>query len=132
QTPLASERKLCVGRTSRVEFSTVANPFQRIRKPKAEIKKSGKTNGTVAVALGEPSARKVGLKPKSGWQKRNFLTEVLIPSIFAPRSVRQEVPVLPELKVGEIGITWIGHASFLVQTPEHNLLIDPNWAKWLK
>jgi len=40
---------------------------------------------------------------------------------------------LPELAVGEICITWIGHASFLIQTPEHGVAsVDPNWAKWLK
>src|SRR5208283_2406034 len=37
-----------------------------------------------------------------------------------------------DLKQGEIGLTWIGHASFLVQACEINLLVDPNWAKWLK
>jgi len=36
------------------------------------------------------------------------------------------------LAAGQIGITWIGHASFLIQTPEHSVLIDPNWARWLK
>ena len=29
-------------------------------------------------------------------------------------------------------MTWIGHASFLLQTHDTNILIDPNWAKWLK
>jgi L-ascorbate metabolism protein UlaG (beta-lactamase superfamily) len=116
----------------RLQFRIVANPFQRIRNPKAEIQKSKKANGAKPAAPGDSAARKVSLKPKAGWQKRNFLTEVLIPSIFAPRSARQETPVLPELKIGEIGITWIGHASFLIQTPEHNILVDPNWAKWLK
>ena len=32
----------------------------------------------------------------------------------------------------QIGITWIGHASFLIQAGGENLLIDPNWANWLK
>jgi len=109
----------------------VANPFQRLRKPKAEIKKSEKANGAES-PKSETPARKVGLKPKNGWQKRNFLTEVLIPSLFTRRSSREAAPVFPKLQPGEIGITWIGHASFLVQTHEHNLLIDPNWAKWLK
>jgi len=105
----------------------VPNPFQT-RKPKAAISKSAKANGSKPAA-GE---RKVGLKPKEGWQKRNFLTEVLIPSIFERRAGGQAPPNFPDLKEGEIGITWIGHASFLIQTREQNLLIDPNWAKWLK
>ncbi|MCB1077215.1 MAG: MBL fold metallo-hydrolase [Verrucomicrobiae bacterium] len=28
-------------------------------------------------------------------------------------------------------VVWIGHASFLVRTPHHNILIDPNWALWM-
>jgi L-ascorbate metabolism protein UlaG (beta-lactamase superfamily) len=108
----------------------VDNPFRRVRKPKAEIKKSPKAKGGNGHAV--EGARKVGLKPKAGWQKRNFVTEVLIPSIFEPRSGGQTAPNFPELKDGEICITWIGHASFLIQTRGRNLLIDPNWAKWLK
>ena len=98
------------------------------RQPKAEINKSAKADGAKPGA----GARKIGLKPKNGWQKRNFLTEVLIPSMFEPRSGGHAAPNFPELKEGEIGITWIGHASFLIQTREQNLLIDPNWARWLK
>lgn len=74
----------------------------------------------------------VTMKPAEGWHRRNFLTEVLIPSLFFPREKSSSTPELPELGVGEIGITWIGHASFLIQTQEHSVLIDPNWARWLK
>lgn len=74
----------------------------------------------------------VTMKPAEGWHKRNFLTEVIIPSFFSPREEAESVPRLPDLKAGEFGITWIGHASFLIQTPEHAVLIDPNWARWLK
>ena len=41
-------------------------------------------------------------------------------------------PLFPELAAGQIGVTWIGHASFLIQMEGVSLLIDPNWAKWLK
>ena len=27
-------------------------------------------------------------------------------------------------------VTWIGHASFFIQFPQHAVLIDPNWARW--
>jgi len=67
-----------------------------------------------------------------GWHKRNFLAEVIIPSLFTRRHGKKLKPVFPKLRAGEICITWIGHASFLIQTPEHSVLIDPNWAKWLK
>jgi L-ascorbate metabolism protein UlaG (beta-lactamase superfamily) len=105
----------------------VPNPFTNRRKPKAEIKKSANTVGAKPVAT-----KKVGLKPGNGWHKRNFLTEVLIPSMFTKRAGRHAAPEFPELKAEEVGITWIGHASFLIQTATQNLLIDPNWAKWLK
>jgi L-ascorbate metabolism protein UlaG (beta-lactamase superfamily) len=57
---------------------------------------------------------------------------VLIPSLFTKRHGEPNSPLYPELQDGEIGVTWIGHASFLVQVQGVNLLIDPNWAKWLK
>ena len=78
------------------------------------------------------SATRVSLKPGTDWHKRNFLTEVLIPSLFTKRSGSRAKPLFPEVKAGEIGITWIGHASFLIQTEEINILIDPNWSMWLK
>lgn len=77
-------------------------------------------------------SNKVGLRPKKGWHKRNFLTQVLIPSLFMRRSGAHLDPLFPELKEGQIAVTWIGHASFLIQMQGLNLLIDPNWAKWLK
>jgi L-ascorbate metabolism protein UlaG (beta-lactamase superfamily) len=67
-----------------------------------------------------------------GWHKRNFLSEVIIPSLFTRRHGHRIKPIFPELMRGKFCITWIGHASFLIQTPEHSVLIDPNWAKWLK
>ena len=74
----------------------------------------------------------VSMKPGVGWHKRNFLTEVIIPSLFSRRKESSPTAGFPELADGQFGITWIGHASFLVQTREHAILIDPNWAKWLK
>ncbi len=76
--------------------------------------------------------RKVGLKPAKGWNKRNFLTEVLIPSLFTKRLGGHLEALFPDLQDDEFGLTWIGHASFLIQTRGLNILVDPNWAKWLK
>ena len=76
--------------------------------------------------------RKVGLRPEKGWHKRNFLTQVLIPSLFTKRFGKHLHALLPALGEGQIGLTWIGHASFLLQTQGVNILIDPNWARWLK
>jgi len=111
----------------------VSSPFERFRTAARTrlLKREG--NGKITQQLQAAGGAKIGLKPASGWHKRNFLTEVLIPSLFTPRvGGRGGAPVLPDLAQGQIGMTWIGHASFLIQTPEANLLVDPNWAKWLK
>jgi hypothetical protein len=102
---------------------------KKAKPPKAKIEKSANGNHDASDAAG---AKKVGLKPKRGWRKRSFLTSVLIPSLFKRRELREGPPEFPKLKKGEIGVTWIGHASFLLQFGTHNVLIDPNWARWLK
>jgi L-ascorbate metabolism protein UlaG (beta-lactamase superfamily) len=35
------------------------------------------------------------------------------------------------LNTGQIALTWIGHASFLIQFTDLNVLVDPNFANWL-
>lgn len=68
-------------------------------------------------------------RPK--WTERNFITEVLLPSLFVKRNGQQQKPIFPKLTGEQIAITWVGHASFLIQTPQRNLLIDPNWNNWV-
>jgi len=70
-------------------------------------------------------------KPKQAGRWNEFIAEVLIPSLFVRKSGVRQRPVFPILQAGQLGITWIGHASFLIQTPRHNILVDPNWANWL-
>lgn len=98
-------------------------PFSR--RKRAQASRTTERNGAV-------SNRRVGLKPGSDWHKRNFLTEVLIPSLFTKRSGIRAHPLFPDVKPGEICLTWIGHASFLLQMEGVNVLIDPNWSMWLK
>jgi L-ascorbate metabolism protein UlaG (beta-lactamase superfamily) len=47
------------------------------------------------------------------------------------RTGQPKRPVFPRLERGQLALTWIGHASFLVQFPDLNVLIDPNFANWL-
>jgi len=108
----------------------VDNPSSLSRKPAKSRPKPARKDHTARKAAG--GAKQVGLKPAEGWHKRNFLTEVLIPSLFTRRAGKKAAPLFPKLQPREIGLTWIGHASFLVQTADTNLLVDPNWAKWLK
>lgn len=65
------------------------------------------------------------------WTDRNFITEVLLPSLFVRRHGEHRKPIFPKLQGDQIAITWIGHASFLIQTARYNLLIDPNWNNWV-
>ncbi len=81
--------------------------------------------------LASHAKRKKEKKKATRWNERNFITEVLIPSFFARKTGVEHRPVFPTLQAGQLALTWIGHASFLLQTPKHNILIDPNWANWL-
>ena len=85
-----------------------------------------------ADGAGAKRSTRVRLRPRADWHKRNFLTSVLIPSLFVKRAGGPAAPDFPTIREGEICITWIGHASFLIQTHEANILVDPIWSKWLK
>ena len=50
-------------------------------------------------------------------------------SAVTPRTGEIHKPVL--VNNGEMGVTFIGHASFFVQIGGLNVLIDPNFARWL-
>lgn len=50
-------------------------------------------------------------------------------SAVTPRCGQTHKPRL--VTNGELGITFVGHASFFVQIGGQNVLIDPNFARWL-
>jgi L-ascorbate metabolism protein UlaG (beta-lactamase superfamily) len=50
---------------------------------------------------------------------------------FTPRAGKCHCPTFPKVTEEQVGITWIGHASFLCQFSDLNLLIDPNFGNWL-
>jgi len=50
-------------------------------------------------------------------------------SAVTPRKGQSHKPKL--VSGGEMGVTFIGHASFFLQVGGENVLVDPNFARWL-
>ncbi len=102
----------------------------------AEIRKSNRTvDPSVSpdpLHAGRGESFRVGLKPSSEWTRRNPFTGILLPSLLSPREGRSQRPVWPVVRENEVVVTWIGHASFLIQTSAGNVLVDPIWGNWLK
>jgi L-ascorbate metabolism protein UlaG (beta-lactamase superfamily) len=114
----------CFTRPSLYASATVPIPFSK--KSRRNVVRQASENGAQI-----KRSTRAKLRPRVDRPRRSFLAEVLIPSLFVKPSGDYTPPVFPEIRKGEIGITWIGHASFLIQTSEVNILIDPNWSKWL-
>ena len=71
------------------------------------------------------------LTPAKHFNPRTFFQELIWKGWFTKRRGEHRRPVFPKLKPGEVAITWIGHASFLIQFTDLNVLVDPNFANWL-
>lgn len=73
-----------------------------------------------------------GLLPKKGWPERNyrFFRHQVVPGIFRPRDGDMYRPDFSPPTEGTVRVTWIGHATFLIQFASHTVLVDPNWAMW--
>jgi len=59
-----------------------------------------------------------------------FFRHQLVPGIFRQRNGASLRPEFINPSSGQVRITWIGHATFLIQYPDTTILIDPNWALW--
>src|SRR5438270_6986118 len=118
-------KSFCFTRASLYALSIV--PIRFSKKSRRNIVSQATGDGA-----GNKRSTRVRLRPSPDWHKRNFLTSVLIPSLFTKRAGDHARPQFPKIRQGEICVTWIGHASFLIQTHEVNVLIDPIWSKWLK
>lgn len=71
------------------------------------------------------------LTPTRSFHARSFLREMFWKPLLTRRNGRPRKPAFPTLAHGQVAITWIGHASFLLQFNDLNVLIDPNFANWL-
>jgi L-ascorbate metabolism protein UlaG (beta-lactamase superfamily) len=71
------------------------------------------------------------LTPSKHFNPRTFFKELVVKALLTRRIGQHRSPVFPKLIRGQVAITWIGHASFLIQFTNLNVLIDPNFANWL-
>jgi L-ascorbate metabolism protein UlaG (beta-lactamase superfamily) len=71
------------------------------------------------------------LTPARHFNPRTFFQELVWKAWLTPRTGQHRRPIFPKLKRRQVAITWIGHASFLIQFTDLNVLIDPNFANWL-
>ncbi len=71
------------------------------------------------------------LTPSKSFNPRTFFREMVWKALLTRRTGTHRVPAFPKLTRGQMALTWIGHASFLVQFTDLNVLIDPNFANWL-
>src|SRR4030095_12506489 len=71
------------------------------------------------------------LTPSNHFNPRTFFYEMVWKALLTPRTGQHRRPVFPKLTRGHVAVTWIGHASFLIQFSDLNVLVDPNFANWL-
>lgn len=71
------------------------------------------------------------LTPTNAFNPRTFFHEMVWKALLTKRTGEHRQPEFPKLEHGQVGITWIGHASFLIQFTDLNVLVDPNFGNWL-
>ena len=71
------------------------------------------------------------MTPTRAFNPRTFFREMVWKALLTRRTGQHQRPTFPKLAYGQVAITWIGHASFLLQFTNLNVLIDPNFANWL-
>lgn len=71
------------------------------------------------------------LTPSNHFSPRKFFHEMIWKGWLTRKVGHHLSPVFPRLADGQVCLTWIGHASFLIQFNDVNILVDPNFANWL-
>ena len=62
-------------------------------------------------------------------RKAKQLGRVLRHSMLAPRTGQSHKPIL--VSNAELALTFIGHSGFFIQMGGRNILVDPNFARWI-
>ena len=63
------------------------------------------------------------LTPSKHFTPCKFFRELVWKAFLTPRIGEHQHPVFPKLTQGQVAITWIGHASFLIQFTDLNVQI---------
>lgn len=71
------------------------------------------------------------LTPTKAFNPATFFYEMVWKAFLTKRAGEHKQPVFPAIRKNEMALTWIGHASFLIQFPDMNAMVDPNFANWL-
>lgn len=71
------------------------------------------------------------LTPANHFSPGTFFREMVWKAWLTRRTGATKSPEFPALSGEELALTWIGHASFLMQFEGLSALIDPNFANWL-
>ena len=72
---------------------------------------------------------KSSLKTPALRKRAGQFTRLIRHSAVTPRTGRTHKPQI--VSNGQLGVTFIGHASFFLQMGGMNVVIDPNFARWL-
>src|SRR5277367_5796591 len=72
---------------------------------------------------------KSSLKNPALRKRAGQFTQLVRHSVVTPRTGSTHKPKLASN--GELGVTFIGHSSFFLQIGGKNVVIDPNFARWL-
>src|SRR6201987_905289 len=72
---------------------------------------------------------KSSLKNRALRKRASQFTRLVRHSVVTPRTGETHKAQL--VSNGELGVTFIGHSSFFLQIGGQNVVIDPNFARWL-
>jgi len=72
-------------------------------------------------------------EPAGAWTRFTFFVSRILAATFSPRtasfpSIASDLPAILDNR-GAATVTWVGHATLLVQLDGVNILTDPNWSK---